>query len=297
MSFELAEHPGSYRWYYVDVSTDEWSAVAIFMLGSLFSPRYMGTQKVVPERHAAVNFALYREGARVAWVLSEYDNATIEDGGRVLRIGASTIERTADGSVRATIEDRTPWWRSAVSAVVEVRPEVASAGPITLVPGLKHLWHPYAVRARGEVSVPTRKVRFTGAGYHDGNSGAQTLGTDLESWCWERTHGPAQSTVTFLPKGGPSWEVTTEGSEVRVREAKLAEQARRTTAWGLDVPAELQPGSRTRLLESSPFYARLEASSGGLHTIGESADFARFRSPFVKWMANFRTRVVTGDRT
>jgi hypothetical protein len=25
--------PGSYRWYYVDVSNDEWSAVFIFMVG------------------------------------------------------------------------------------------------------------------------------------------------------------------------------------------------------------------------------------------------------------------------
>jgi carotenoid 1,2-hydratase len=45
------------------------------------------------------------------------------------------------------------------------------------------------------------------------------------------------------------------------------------------------------LVESSPFYARQVARSGELHAIGEVADFRRFRSPLVRWMAHFRTRV------
>ena len=44
-----------------------------------------------------------------------------------------------------------------------------------------------------------------------------------------------------------------------------------------------------RLLESSPFYARLEAREGDVHALAESGDFARFHSPLVRWMADFRT--------
>jgi carotenoid 1,2-hydratase len=67
------------------------------------------------------------------------------------------------------------------------------------------------------------------------------------------------------------------------------------TGWGLRVPARLQVGNQVvgepRLLESSPFYARLEARQGALDSLGEVADFRRFHSPFIRWMAHFRTRV------
>ena len=60
---------------------------------------------------------------------------------------------------------------------------------------------------------------------------------------------------------------------------------------------KLQPGEKVMivddivttggsLVESSPFYARSVAP--GL--ICESADLQRFRSPFIRWMADWRTR-------
>ena len=67
------------------------------------------------------------------------------------------------------------------------------------------------------------------------------------------------------------------------------------TGWGLRVPRHLSAGptvkAEPRLLESSPFYARLEARRGGLDVMGEVADFQRFHSPYIRWMAHFRTRV------
>ena len=63
----------------------------------------------------------------------------------------------------------------------------------------------------------------------------------------------------------------------------------RRSRWGLSVPAKYG-GATPRLLESSPFYARLEAEAGGAHTLGEVADFRRFHNPWVRWMANFRMR-------
>jgi carotenoid 1,2-hydratase len=58
------------------------------------------------------------------------------------------------------------------------------------------------------------------------------------------------------------------------------------TAWGLRVPKR----PSTRLLESSPFYARMET---GEDTLGEVADFQRFHQPWVRWMAALRTRVAS----
>ena len=56
------------------------------------------------------------------------------------------------------------------------------------------------------------------------------------------------------------------------------------------MPTSLGVGGAPALLESSPFYARLEAQSDEAQAIGEVADFARFHSPTIRWMANFRTR-------
>ena len=72
----LPQRPGAYRWYYADVACGEVSAVAIFLVGSLFSPRYAADGRALPTEHCAVNFALYVGGRRRQWVLSEYRGGT-----------------------------------------------------------------------------------------------------------------------------------------------------------------------------------------------------------------------------
>ena len=42
------------------------------------------------------------------------------------------------------------------------------------------------------------------------------------------------------------------------------------------------------------FYAYRKARRDGLDVMGEVADFRRFHSPFIRWMAHFRTRVERG---
>ncbi|MDP1821617.1 MAG: carotenoid 1,2-hydratase [Archangium sp.] len=288
-TLELPTKPGSYRWYYLDVSSDEYSAVAIFMLGSLFSARY--GERALPTQHAAVNFALYRHGRRIAWVLSEYADASLSADGRSLRIGHSSLERSEDGRVFARIDDRSPWSRRPVRAELVVQAAALHSEPVMLVDGLAHLWHPFGVRGRGEVFAlsPGRQLVFSGPGYHDGNSGSRLLGSDLKRWSWTRTHTPTETRVLYRPEHGalPGWEVLATDSGTSVTRTAPERTVLLRTGWGLEVPS----GGGQRLLESSPFYARFETARPGHHTLGEAADFARFRSPFVRWMADFRTRV------
>ena len=296
-SLELPTAPGSYRWYYLDVSSGEYSAVAIFMLGSLFSPRY-GEQSL-PARHAAVNFALYRQGRRLSWVLSEYSDASLSEDGRTLRIGRSSLTRGDDGLVVARVDDRSPWWRRPVQAELRLQAPSLACAPVRLVEGMEHLWFPFAVRSRGDVFAlsPTLSpsgrgrhgLRFSGSGYHDGNSGTRLLGTDLKRWSWTRTHTPTETRVVYRPEHGalPGWEVVATDQRSDVTRLAPSNTPLRRTGWGLEIPS----GGHQRLLESSPFYARFEAAEPGHHTLGEAADFARFRSPSVRWMADFRTRV------
>lgn len=288
---ELAREPGSYRWYYVDVTAGEWSAVAIFMMGSLFSPRYVMTRDRSPLRHAAVNFALYRRGVRHVWVLSEYDEATLEvtPSAARLDIGASRFTKHADGRIQVELLDQATWTASPVEASIELVPEVDRGNSITLVPGLSHEWHPFAIRSHARLQVPSSGVSVEGQGYHDGNSGLTTLGTDLSAWSWLRAHEPRRTTVRYWPCIGHGFEVSTDGPRI-VSGVSSELGPTKKTGWGLSVPAQL--GQATPLLlESSPFYARFEAHDAERHVMGEVADFARFRSPWVRWMADVRTRV------
>jgi carotenoid 1,2-hydratase len=286
---ELCTAPGSYRWYYLDVSEGEWTAVAIFMVGSLFSSRYSKNHRETPPTaHSAVNFALYRAGRRVAWVLSEYPHATLE--GDVLHIGPSSFERLPNGRVTARIIERTPWWQAPVQAELTLEPQCDEVKAVTLVEGLSHQWHPFAVRARGEVNVPSHDVRFSGAGYHDGNSGARVLGTDLAGWTWLRVHRADVTTIEYRPHGTAPWLVEATASSATVKHVELPPLRSTRTGWGLTIPSRLGAlSAEPRLLESSPFYARLEAREGDAHALGEAGDFARFHSPLVRWMADFRT--------
>ena len=44
----LPDRPGAYRWYYADVGCGDVSAVVIFLVGSLFSPRYAARPRALP---------------------------------------------------------------------------------------------------------------------------------------------------------------------------------------------------------------------------------------------------------
>jgi carotenoid 1,2-hydratase len=297
----LPTEPGTYRWYYADVTAGEYSAVFILMVGSLFSPRYSVAARRggLPREHCAVNFALYHRGARLRWVLSEYPGVA-QESPRRLCIGRSMLSYE-DGVVRMEVDERTAPWGRPVRARLVLEPLTPLGDEVQLVPGLPHWWRPLAPRARARLEVATEGVEAEGLGYHDTNHGGEQLGARLERWHWSRTHGEQETVVDYvLPEGvaplrvtaGPRGVLCTRGSGAEALPTGL-------TGWGLRVPRRLRAGNRVvgapRLLESSPFYARVEAREQGLDTLGEVADFRRFHSPFIRWMAHFRTRVEDGS--
>jgi carotenoid 1,2-hydratase len=295
----MPDSAGAYRWFYADVTAGGFSAVCIFMVGSLFSPRYSVAARRGgrPLDHCAVNFALYHHGVRRRWVLSEYPLASMEQG-RVLRIGRSRLEYAEDGSVRMEVDERCAPFGGTVRASLHLEPLAPSAEEVQLVPGLPHWWRALAPRARARLVVASEGVKAEGMGYHDTNHGGELLGARLPGWSWARTHGPEQTVVDYhLPEGVAPLRVTAGalGTQCERGEARVESQPTSLTGWGLRVPARLRAGNRVvgapRLLESSPFYARVEAREGALDALGEVADFRRFHSPFIRWMAHFRTRV------
>ena len=291
----MSVSPGAYRWYYADVVAGDTTAVFIFMLGSLFSPRYAARARSGgrPVEHCAVNFALYRRGVRRQWVLSEYPGAKQSEA--ELRIGDSHLAYRDDGTVEFFVRARTAPFGGVTKAFLKLTPEGPGLGDQLLVPGLSHRWAPLLLRARATLRLPLLGLALEGHGYHDTNAGSEPLGTDLAGWTWARVPGSAAPHVNYRRPAGAGLHVRGTDAEASVVRAPSARGASTLTGWGLRVPRALEAGPERlgapSLLESSPFYARLEAAAPGLHALGEVADFRRFRSPLIRWMAHFRTRV------
>jgi len=295
---ELPQHSGAYRWYYADVSAGDLSAVCIFMVGSLFSPRYAVAARRGgrPLEYCAVNFALYERGVGKIWVLSEYPLAAGTETS--LRIGRSSLEYTPEGGVRMDVDERSAPWGRPVRASLSLTPECPSAPEVRLVEGLSHHWQPLAPRARARLSVHSEGIVAEGHGYHDTNHGAEPLGGSLPFWSWRRTHLAESTVVDYrLPAGSSPVRMVAQAGTTRVETGRpgATGDVTQRTGWGLKVPArwgdEGQALGTPRLLESSPFYARLESKTANADSLGEVADFRRFQSPFIRWMAHFRTRV------
>jgi carotenoid 1,2-hydratase len=293
----LPSEPGTYRWFYADFTSGELSAVFIFMVGSPFSPRYSVAARRggLPQEHCSVNFALYHRGQRRRWVLTEYPRVELESPHR-LRIGRSKL--SCEGEVvRMELDERTAPWGRPVRARLVLEPMTARGDELQLVPGLPHWWQPVAPRARAWLEVSTEGLEAEGMGYHDTNHGSEPLGARLSGWHWSRTHGQDGTVVDYvLPEGHAPVQVVAGPWGVQCKRGDgSAGVETELTGWGLRVPRHLLGDSAVagaaRLLESSPFYARVEARREGQSTLGEVADFRRFHSPLIRWMAHFRTRV------
>lgn len=282
----LSEGPGPYYWAYVDVQAGRFAAVAIFMIGSPFSTRYAARRHQVPARaHSAVNFALYEGDRRIAWALTEYDDARCD--GRSLRIGRSEFVRHADGRVQLRIDEREAPRGGPVKAELELWPEAPSLPEQELLPGAGHYWRPIAVRAAATLQVTSHRVSLSGRGYHDENRGNVPLGTGVSRWTWARVHR-SETTEVLYHLGDPTSDLRVHASRnsIDVARGALSFDGHRRTGWGLRVPAR---GSA--LLESSPFYARMAFGGDREEGVLEVADFARFQSPFIRWMARYRSRI------
>ena len=289
----LPDRAGAYRWYYADVGCGDVSAVVIFLLGSLFSPRYVARRRALPLEHCAVNFALYVGGKRRQWVLTEYPTAT--QSGGVLSIGRSSFRVGSDGTVEIEVRERLAPVGGETRAQIVLRPTAPGLGEVPLLPDRSHTWEPRAPRCQAELRLPLLGQALQGHGYHDANAGESPLGSTLPSWSWTRVHAPDQTAIDFRLPDGERLTVRSGLHGTSLLRGPAPAPGEMATSWGLRVPRTLSAGGlevlAPDLVESSPFYARQVGRAGDLHAIGEVADFRRFRSPLVRWMAHFRTRV------
>jgi len=292
----LPRSPGSYAWWYADAQCGPYVAVCIFMVGAVFSPRYAHAQRrgASPFDHCAVNCALHRGGRRVAWAFTEHRGAWLDDERRTLRIGGSLLEYAVDGTIRIAIEERTAPWGRPVRLDLVLTP-LGPAGPEVSVDAAgRHRWQPLAPRAAATLRL-AEASEIAGIGYHDRNAGTEQLGATLRGWRWSRVHDREATWIRYVPAPpAPAIAAMAREDVVDVRPAASSPERLRRSRWGLPLPATIHAGTHvvpvTELLESSPFYARQQGRQGAALALAEVADFARFHSPLIRWMAYFRMR-------
>jgi carotenoid 1,2-hydratase len=290
----LPQSSGAYRWFYADAHAGPYTVVSIFMVGAVFSPRYARAagRGARPVDHCAVNCAVYRGGRRIAWAFTEHGGAEV--GRDWLRIGGSRFAYGDGGGVEIVVRERTAPYGRPLHVELELEPSAPPA-PGVLVDGRgPHRWEVRLPRARARLAVDGEAA--TGVGYHDTNHGPDRLGAGLPGWRWTRIHGPEATWIRYRPPApARGLEVVATADRTTLREAVLPGEPLRRSGWGLPLPVRLAAGPAVlpvaAVLESSPFYGRLEARAPGMHAVGEVADFHRFHSPLVRWMARFRMRV------
>ncbi len=291
---ELPERSGAYRWLYADVQAGPVTVVCIFMIGARFSPRWAiaARRGAAPLSHSAVNCAVYRDGRRLAWAFTEWPGAGVTAD--TLAIGRSTWTWTDDGVVIA-VDERTAPWGGRMRARLHLRAETPPGPTLPLDATCRHHWTATMPRATATVELPEPGLRAAGIGYHDGNHGDEPLGTTVPRWVWARVHAAERTTIAYhLPASTEAIVVEADAGGVTLARTPAAAASLRRTRWGLGVPQRIGVGAEAltsrRLLESSPFYARLEERRDGMSGVAEIADFRRFHARRSRWMAYFRMR-------
>ncbi len=211
-----------------------------------------------------------------------------------LRIGPSALDW--DGSaLRARFDERGMPLPRRVRGEVRLHPVAMPGRSFALDPAGRHVWSPLAPLARVEVALDDPALRWSGAGYLDGNVGATALEADFVRWDWSCARLRDGAAVLY-----DSWHRGGGDSSLALRVDPRGNCEEFAPPPRADLPRTLWRVARgtrgaarvRRTLEDTPFYARsgLSARLRGEDTLAvhESLSLDRFQSPLVQAMLPFR---------
>ncbi len=275
----------------------------------MFSPHYFrerqeaGAGAVDPLRHCGINVAVYGRGQGL-WVLSEYGRRDVEREAEAMAVGGSWIGWEGDALV-VRFDERTAVGGRRVSGEVRLRPSATFDAPVRLDGRGRHVWWGVAPHARVEVELRRPgALRFTGAGYHDTNFGAEPLEEGFAAWQWARVSGAGRTAVIYdaQRRDGTALRLgRVFGADGSLGECEAPREVRLgRTRWWVPRSTRCDAGGDARVvrtLEDTPFYARSEiaADLAGARTVGvhEALSLDRFVRPVVQRMLGYRIRRVT----
>ncbi|EPY01080.1 hydroxyneurosporene synthase [Magnetospirillum fulvum MGU-K5] len=295
--------PGSgYSWWYIDALSDDGKhgLTLIFFIGSVFSPYYAWARRkggtAEPLDHCSVNVCLY--GATKRWSMTERNRSAVNRSIDTLVIGPSALRWTGS-ALEIRLSERTFPLPGRIQGTIKVHPRALTGHSVRLDGAGEHFWSPLAPDSRVEVELSHPRLRWSGPGYFDTNSGIVPLEKSFARWTWSRA--PLQNGTAVL------YDVTRrDGSDLAValrigRDGKVEESdsppmsALPRGAWGVERVSRADSGHTARLaevLEDTPFYTRsvIDTRLFGEKVTGfhESLCLDRFRSGWVQALLPFR---------
>jgi len=302
--------PGGYAWWYVDALSDcgRFALVLIAFVCSVFSPYYAwarrrGAGLADPQRHVAVNVALYTPGggAGARWAMTERGAGALQRSAHTLAIGPSALHW--DGSaLQVTLDERCAPLPRRLRGRLRLHPQGPGApSPLALDGAGVHQWWPIAPGARIEVDLQDPACRWQGAAYLDSNRGAVPLEHSFASWQWARAAldgGCSAVAYDAVERDGSARRIALQ-FDARGGSAPLPAMPMQPLPPTplFRVPrqqrsADGQPPRLLATLEDTPFYNRslVRAHWAGqpVLAVHESLDLGRFRRPIVQAMLPFR---------
>ncbi len=280
----LAECPGGFAWWYVDILDHEGNGlVLIWSFGLPFLPGYLAAARdgapELPAQRPSLNLALYRRGRLAYYQLQEYAPDSCSWDGEEQRFGRSVLRSSVrDGQrvMEAEICCDVPGGSETLQGVVRLegpaRRGTDEATPSTLH---THDWSPLVGPARGQARFNldgSSYFRLDGRGYHDRNGSASPFDRlNIHHWIWGRAPFEDREVIFYLlwPRGGGppelhGLEIDERGFTYRSRlEARLSRKRRAVFGmpfWReVELRREGSPWLRVSLdnnVDDGPFYLR-----------------------------------------
>ena len=270
----------------------------IAFVGSVFSPYYARARRrgvANPERHCALNVALYSPGAG-RWCMTERGAGDLARSADTLAIGPSQLHW--DGQcLNIEIDECAVPLPRRVRGRIRIWPEALSRQVWSLAAAGRHRWGPIAPSARIEVALDAPQLRWQGQAYVDSNEGDEPVEAAFKTWDWSRMRLPDGSTLVHYDLQWPgrshclSLRFDRQGQAREVPVPPV--QALPRTAWRLSRRMRSQqPVQVAHQLEDTPFYQRamLAVPHGGqtLRCFHETLSVPRLVQPVVQAMLPFR---------
>ena len=299
--FSLEVARNGYAWWYVDGLSDDgrFGVTVIAFVGSVFSPYYALARRraapatVDPERHVAINVAVYRPRGK-RWAMTERSRDTLHRDADRFQVGPSAW-RWQDDALTITLSERGAPVPRPIAGTVRLIPRWLNAGALALDAGGSHRWQPFAPQARIEVTLTEPSLQWRGEGYLDGNVGGAPLADAFHGWQWSRLASAQRTDIIYdvHPRHGSPRTMTLMASERYGLETVSPGQRRPLPGTLWQIHREGRADDRLlRTLEDTPFYARSEIRglvdgepARGVH---EALDLDRLRTPWVNMMLPFR---------
>tara|TARA_R110000868_G_scaffold304437_21_gene565396 strand:+ start:26845 stop:27909 length:1065 start_codon:yes stop_codon:yes gene_type:complete len=272
-----------YEWWYFDAlsADNEWGFVVIFYQGNPFSPKYIHSENGMPSKFPAISISVYNRGKAEYYSFLEYGENRFnwDEDEQTGSIGSNFFKRTkVDGNLGyelllvQTLESG-----HSLNANLKFTSKALSEGLLEdQSEKEKHFWNLLQPKAKVNGSIKLkgkahdRNIIFTGAGYHDHNTGYEPMKDSFKDWYWGRFHFKDSTLIYYVMNGldgneqHEAWLISNDGQKVMEKFSSIKLDAYEKSLFGLNVARkiELFSGSskvaiqQRKPIDNGPFYQR-----------------------------------------